>query len=303
MTTVDRSLEWLFAQLQEQYPGKEEMIWAGMKAKRVTSLRVNTLKSDADEVCKALNEAGMQPERCSFYPDAYLLPSGSEVRIRQLEPYETGKIYLQSLSAMIPALVMDIRPNEDVLDMCAAPGGKTSHLVQLTGNRAMVTACEPDRIRCDRMRSNLKKLGCERVNILNMDARKLDDFLKFDRILLDAPCSGSGTLYLGEDEGKKPFSEKLVTNSARLQTQLIRKACALLKPGGRLVYSTCSILRQENEQQAREILKDRKMRLVPVSADHFPGTRCLDNSLSGTLTVMPDEHFEGFYISVFEKHG
>jgi 16S rRNA C967 or C1407 C5-methylase (RsmB/RsmF family) len=111
--------------------------------------------------------------------------------------------------------------------MCAAPGGKTSQIVQMTGGQAMVTACEPDRIRCDRLRSNMRRLGCERVNVMNIDARKLDDLLRFDRILLDAPCSGSGTIQLVKDHAA--FSEKLVMNSSRLQKQLLAKACHMLK--------------------------------------------------------------------------
>ena len=188
------------------------------------------------------------------------------------------------------------------MDMCAAPGGKTSEIVQLTNNKAMVTACEPDRIRCDRLRSNLKRLGCERVNVMNKDARKLDSFLKFDRILLDAPCSGSGTLDLSESE-KNHFSQKLVMNSARLQSELLKKACEMLKPGGRLVYSTCSLLKQENDAQTAAALRGGKMRAVPIDMKLLEDIPALKTSLPGTVTVLPSERFEGFYISVFEKVG
>ena len=167
----------------------------------------------------------------------------------------------------------------------------------------MVTACEPDRIRCDRLKSNLKRLGCERVSVMNADARKLDDFLKFDRILLDAPCSGSGSLHVSGEALSAPFSEKLVVNSARLQAQLLRKACRLLKRGGTLVYSTCSVLRQENEDQLKAILKSEGMRLKPVPESllgHVPALPCL---MPGTLTICPTERFEGFFVSILEKQG
>ena len=248
-----------------------------------------------------LSENDLSADHVSFFNNALVLPPFSENSLRKLDIYKDGGIYLQSLSSMLPPLLLDAHPGDDILDMCAAPGGKTSEIVQLTDNKAMVTACEPDRIRCDRLRSNLKKLGCERVNVLQADARKLDDYLKFDRILLDAPCSGSGTLNIMHSGSKNPFSQKLVSNSAKLQSELLKKACRLLKPGGRLVYSTCSLLRQENEAQITAVLRRENMKLIPISLSSLPGVPVIENSLTGTVTVAPDELFEGFYISVLER--
>ena len=297
---MNAAMTWLREQLDSQYGAQGAEVWAGLEAERVTSCRVNTLKTDRTAVAAAFQAAGLACETAPCYADALVLPHGSEPAIRKLEVYTEGRIYLQSLSAMLPPLLLGAQAGEDVLDMCAAPGGKTSEIVQLTRQRAMVTACEPDRVRCDRLRSNLKRLGCERVNVLNTDARKLDDLFRFDRILLDAPCSGSGTLRPGESAA---FSEKLVVNSARLQRQLLEKACGLLKRGGTLVYSTCSVLRQENEETVRAVLRKPGLRLRPVPPDAFPGLRLLENTLPGTLTVCPDDRFEGFYISVIEKNG
>ncbi len=292
---------WLREQLEQQYGELAEAIWNGLCTNRVTSLRINTLKTDKEYVKNELNESGLNALTVPFYSDALILPSGSESAVRKMSIYNNGEIYLQSLSAMIPPLMLDAKPGEDILDMCAAPGGKTSQIVQLTENKAMVTACEPDRIRCERLRSNLKRLGCERVNVLNTDARKLDDFLKFDRILLDAPCSGSGTLRLGTETDKNGFSQKLMQNSAKLQTELLRKASKLLKRGGHLVYSTCSLLFPENDAQTAAILKTGKLRLVPIEDGLIPGIPLLPGKIPGTVTVLPDSSYEGFYISVFEK--
>ena len=300
---TNASLEWLKEQLTIQYGEEAEPIWDGLNANRVTSLRVNTLKTTRERVLEILKTNGLSYKNPDFYSDAVILQPNTEPIIKKLEIFEAGEVYLQSLSAMIPPLVLDVQPGQDVLDMCAAPGGKTSEIVQLTDNRAMVTACEPDKIRFDRLKSNLKRLQCERVSVLNLDARKLDDFLKFDRILLDAPCSGSGTLRLDQPEKKINFSPKLVSNSAKLQAQLLKKACTLLKRGGRLVYSTCSLLQQENDAQVKSILKDSKMRLVPIDESNFSRVKRVANTVSGTMTVMPDTEFEGFYISIFEKVG
>ena len=302
MSITPESLAWLRQQLTEQYGADSDAVWNGLHQKRITSLRVNTLNTTLDAIIRELNQNGLTPEPVGFFDQALTLPHSSEKTLRELDIYKNGCIYLQSLSSMIPPLLLDPQPGEDILDMCAAPGGKTSEIVQLTNNKAMVTACEPDRIRCDRLRSNLKKLGCERVNVMNKDARKLDSFLKFDRILLDAPCSGSGTLDLSESE-KNHFSQKLVMNSARLQGELLKKACEMLKPGGRLVYSTCSLLRQENDAQTAAALRGGKMRAVSIDMDLLQDIPALKTSLPGTVTVLPSERFEGFYISVFEKVG
>ncbi len=303
MPVQQESVQWLQEQLEEQYGPVSAAIWEGLGQKRVTSLRVNTLKSDINNVSATLSQNGLAGKNVDFYQNAIVLPHSSEEKLRKLSLYEEGGIYLQSLSSMIPPLLIDAQPGEDILDMCAAPGGKTSEIVQLTENRAMITACEPDRIRCDRLRSNLRKLGCERVSIMNKDARQLDDFLKFDRILLDAPCSGSGTLYLGENSSRSSFSKKLVLNSAKLQSQLLKKACNLLKRGGRLVYSTCSLLKQENEEQIFSIIRSGKLRLIPIETEVLKGVPVMENSLPGTATIIPNEHFEGFFISVLEKVG
>ena len=300
MMKNESAMTWLKAQLEAQYGDRAPDAWAGLCARRVTSLRINTLKTDRPAVLAALAEAGLSAEAAPFYADALALPPDSEPALRKLSLYENGRIYLQSLSAMLPPLALAAQPGEDVLDLCAAPGGKTSQIVQLTDGRAMVTACEPDRIRCDRLRSNLRRLGCDRVSVMNTDGRKLDDFLRFDRILLDAPCSGSGTLH---PERAEAFSERLVLNSARLQAQLLAKACTLLKRGGTLVYSTCSILRQENEAVVQAALRKPGLRLKPVPEALTAGVPTLPNALAGTITVCPDSHFEGFYMAIFEKVG
>ena len=298
---MQTALEWLKGQLEAQYPDRTQAILEGLNVQRHTTLRVNTLKSSLDEILRLLREAGVECGEAPFYRDALVLPPASEAALRPLPMYQDGQIYLQSLSSMLPPLALGAKEGEDVLDMCAAPGGKTSEIVQLTNGRAMVTACETDKVRCERLRSNLKRLGCERVSVLCTDARKLDSLMKFDRILLDAPCSGSGTLNL--TRGLSAFSEKLVVNSARLQGQLLKKACSMLKRGGTLVYSTCSLLKQENEDQVRAALGDRSMRLLPLSPEQWPQLPLLPNALPGTFTVMPDQRFEGFYMAVLQKVG
>ena len=137
--------------------------------------------------------------------------------------------------------------------MAAAPGGKTSLLSALSGGEAFLTACEKDKIRAERLKYNLAKLSVPRTSVLVQDALSLDEFYRFDKILLDAPCSGSGTL---TPDGEIKISEKLVENSVKLQEKLLRKSLKLLKKGSVMVYSTCSVLKEENEGVLEKVLKE-----------------------------------------------
>ena len=293
-------LQYLEESLRKAYGEAAEDILAGLSCERKTTLRVNTLKTDPGKAEETLRAAGLAFERAAGIPDAWIFPHGSEGAVRRLPAYENGEIYLQSLSSMLPPLFLGAKEGEDILDMAAAPGGKTSQLAQLTGGKAFITACEINHIRAERLKSNLRKLGCGRVNVIEQDARKLDDFLRFDRILLDAPCSGSGTLDLTDEASCKAFSEKLVHNSARLQKDLLRKAARLLKTGGTLLYSTCSLLPEENAQSAREM---EKLGLAPdpITLEGVGNLRLLDGGLSGTVTVCPNEWFEGFFMARYRK--
>ncbi len=296
-------LKFLTDTLAKAYGTACDQIIMGLSCVRKTTFRVNTLKSSPDRVEAALAQAGLRYDRTAGLPDAYEMPGGSEEALRTLSVYDQGEIYLQSLSSMLPPLFVMPREGEDILDMAAAPGGKTSQLCQMTAGRGNITACEVNRIRAERMRSNLKKLGCTRVQVLEQDARKLDSFFRFDRILLDAPCSGSGTLDLNSESSCRAFSEKLVHNSSKLQRELFRKAAQMLKPGGTLVYSTCSLLPEENSGSIADA-KRLGLTLQPIPEAELPeGIRLLDGQVPGTVTVCPDERFEGFFMARFLKTG
>ena len=190
----------LHERLEAQYGAElAREIEAGYVRKR-TTFRVNPLKGDRDAVLREIADAGIATEPVAWYDDAFLLPDGNEEQLRALPCYDAGAIYLQSLSSMLPALVLAPKSGETVLDMAAAPGGKTTQMAALSGGKALITACEKNAIRADRLQFNLTRQGARAVNIMRQDARLLDSLFKFDKILLDAPCSGSGTLLL-EDAG------------------------------------------------------------------------------------------------------
>lgn len=292
----------LMQALQKQYGAEiTAEIVSGMQAKRHTTLRVNTLKSNAETVAQALTQVGIAFEKVSFSADAFLLEAGKEKEIWALPMYENGEVYLQSLSSMLPPLALDPKPGTDILDMAAAPGGKTTQMAALTGNKANITACEINQIRAEKMRYNLDKQGCGRVNVMVRDASKMEDFFRFDQILLDAPCSGSGTILLSNPQTYKAFSEKLVRNSARIQLNLLKKALTILKPGQTMVYSTCSILKMENEDIVLNALRGAKAHVEPIEMPGLEELPLLPCAISGALLVRPDEKYEGFFLCKIRK--
>ena len=182
--------EFLIAMLQKQY-GEEltEKIIEGYSKQRKVTFRVNTLKTSVEDVKKQLTENQIEWEEVPFSKEALIIKEAREDKIQSLSLYEEGKIYLQSLSSMLPPIILNPQENTDILDMAAAPGGKTTQIAALTNNNAHITACEKNKIRLERLKYNIEKQGASSVYIMQEDSRNLSDFFSFDKILLDAPCS------------------------------------------------------------------------------------------------------------------
>ena len=283
-----------------QYGGETaQRIAAGYAARRAVTLRANRLKTDAQAVYEALTAQGIALSRVPWSEDAFICEGVREDALTALPLYERGEIYLQSLSSMLPPLLLGAQPGENVLDMAAAPGGKTTQLAALTGNRAMITACEMNRGRAERLRFNVQRQGATRVTVMNVDSRKLDDLFSFERILLDAPCSGSGTVQLGDPRSKGQFTQAYLEKTARAQRALLDKALRLLRPGCEMIYSTCSVLQKENEDVVRGAVASGRAQVVPLAAPE--GVPVLPVSLPGTLCVCPDELYEGFFVAKLKR--
>ena len=291
----------LFQKLKEEYDEENvNRIMDGYHAKRKTTLRVNTLKSNRNEIEEILKENCISYRKVDWYADAFILNEAHENDIRNLKIYEEGKIYLQSLSSMIPALVMNPKTNENILDMCAAPGGKTTQMSALSNNTALITACEKNKIRAEKLKYNMEKQDAEKVTVLTQDGRNLSEYFSFDKILLDSPCSGSGTLSIEDKNLRKTFTEELVIRSTKIQQILLNKAISLLKPGREMVYSTCSILKEENEEQLDGILEKGKVELIPIE-QQLVNVPLLPSKIEGVITICPNELYEGFFIAKLRK--
>lgn len=308
--------------LIEQYgPELAALIVAGCNVRRASSLRANALYATREEVAKCLDDAGISWSPVGWYEDAFVIEDAGDKPLWDLPAYEEGKVYLQSLSSMLPPLVLGAQPGIDILDMCAAPGGKTTQLAAIGGKGTHITACEMHAPRAEKLEYNLRKQGAKNVVVMRTDARQLDEFFSFDRILLDAPCSGSGTLRTRDSKLHAHFTEKLIQKSCKSQRALLDKALTLLKPGGTLVYSTCSVLKCENEDIVKAALKQASRRgtyeIEPVELEGaalLPANEVcasdvkdagkipvLPTNVEGTLCVCPTDQFEGFFVAKIKR--
>ncbi|MEE0840357.1 MAG: RsmB/NOP family class I SAM-dependent RNA methyltransferase [Acutalibacteraceae bacterium] len=296
-------MEFFMRKISEAY--SEEQVSAilnGCSSKRKTTLRINTLKADIDDVKNKLDSLRFEFS-CIPFCETALIINNSDCDIRETDLYKNGEIYLQSLSSQLPPMILSPKENEDILDMCAAPGGKTSQIAAITNNKSHITACEMNFKRAERLKFNLEKQGVKNANVMVTDARRLESFFSFDKILIDALCSGSGTFILDEPKSYEGFTDTLINKCISSQAKLLDKALSLLKVGGEAVYSTCSILPQENDETVNKILKKHSCELIPIDEEirqHLPLLPC---SPKEAVCVCPTNEYEGFYVAKIKKIG
>ena len=295
-------MKFLEDMLEKQY-GIEiaQKIIEGYLAKRKTTLRINTIKSNIQEIKQKLDAKKIEYEEVKWSKEAIIIKNEDEKAIQEMDIYTNGEIYMQSLSSMLPPIILEPKEGTDILDMAAAPGGKTTQIAALTNNKAHITACEKNKIRAERLKYNIDKQGASCVFIMQKDARFIDDFFSFDQILLDAPCSGSGTLDFNDNNIEKYFSKQLIDRSSSVQKTLLSKAIKLLKPGHEMVYSTCSILSCENEDIVAHSIKNENVEIVPIHFEGMEELPLLPTKIHGTLCVCPTDLYEGFFVAKIRK--
>lgn len=288
--------DFLYKKLLNQYgEEKTNKIIEGYSKQRKVTLRVNTIKTDINTIKSELDKAQIEYREVFWNKTALIIQNVREEEIRKLKIYEEGEIYLQSLSSMIPSIIIEPKANENILDMAAAPGGKTTQMAAISKNKSIITACEKNKIRAERLKYNLQKQGVTCTYVMAVDSRKLDNFFSFDKILLDAPCSGSGTIYT---LGNMQITEELINRSVKTQEELLQKALNILKHGGEMVYSTCSILLEENEKVLEKVLSKYNAEIIPIKME---GISQLPTSIEGTICVLPTELYEGFFVAKIKK--
>jgi 16S rRNA (cytosine1407-C5)-methyltransferase len=230
-----------------------------------------------------------------------------EREVRDWELYRQGKIYLQSLSSMIPALALGPRPAERVLDVAAAPGSKTTQMAALMENRGFILANELDQVRAERLAYNLRLQGCgiAEVRIGRGERLGAEASDGFDRVLLDVPCSGEGRFIVFEPATSRPWSPRAITECVRLQKKLVASGVRAARPGGVLVYSTCTLNLEENEKLVQWALESFPLVVesipLPIPGSFAGMARGLDPSIAKALRVFPDQEREGFFVCRLRK--
>lgn len=298
---MEKLPDFLIEKLHKDYTEEQvNKIIDGYKKEKRLTFRVNTIKTTVEAIEKELIKNEIEFEKVKWSKEAFVILNKAEKEIQELEMYKNGKIYLQSLSSMLPPIVLNPMPKNDILDMTAAPGGKTTQIAALSNNEANITACEINKIRAERLRYNLDKQGASSVFVMLEDARNIDNFFSFDQILLDSPCSGSGTININENNLNEYFTTELVERSKKLQIALIKKAIKILKSGKEMVYSTCSILKEENEDIIRKVLNE-GIEIVPIEFDGKETLPQLSTTIKGTLCICPTKYYEGFFIAKLRK--
>ena len=254
-----------------------------------------------DKIMTSLKNKGLDIKRDSDISEILHIPINRKKKIIQNDWYKKGNLIVQDRASAIVVKVLDPQPNELICDMCAAPGVKTSMIAQFTNNRARIIAGEYLPERAFQSKKLLSHLNVQNTALITTDSIELPIRFEeyFDRILLDAPCTGSGTL-LSNPELKWRQNEEFLHQNVVLQKKLLEKAIEMLKPDGILVYSTCSFYPEEGEYQVREIIN--KLKPLNIQKWTLPSYKINGSEIPGTGRLFPSIHkTQGFFIAKFQK--
>ena len=295
--------------LYEKYtPVKVDQILLGMTEERYTTLRVNTLKYDIQSLMRYFKEKNIKFERVPWYKEALIIKNANEKQLQKLDIYENGYIYIQSLSSMVPPLVLNPQPGEKVLDLTAAPGSKTTELATLMKNEGYILANELDKIRFERLKYNVEKQGAKIIEVINERGEKLGDKKTeyFDKVLLDTPCSGEGRFIVSSLATYRDWSMKRVKELSKIQKKLLESAYKALKPNGTMVYSTCTLNKEENEFILDWAIKNLNLKLCDINMElrnaEQGENENLDKTINKSIRILPSKQTEGFFVAKFIKY-
>jgi 16S rRNA (cytosine967-C5)-methyltransferase len=252
------------------------------------TIRVNSLKTSRDELLRKLSQHGIIAEPTSFSPDGILL---KEVRIYDDLSFIEGLFVVQDEASQLITCLLDPMPGERILDACAAPGGKTTHIAQMIKDTGEIVSVEKDSKRIARLTENIEMLGLKSVTIRHADSTRLENIGMFDRILVDAPCSATGVIRRNPDVKYRHSGKDLIEYGMK-QIGLLRSVSKLLKENGRLVFSVCSTEPEEGEQVVKDFLKtEREFCIIDAEAPLLKNF-----SFQGVLRTYPHrDNMDGFF--------
>ncbi|MEM7100727.1 MAG: RsmB/NOP family class I SAM-dependent RNA methyltransferase [Pseudomonadota bacterium] len=245
------------------------------------------------------------------FTDLFVAPEEDQLTYSQAAT--DGHIYFQNASSLFAARLVEAQESDEILDLAAAPGGKTIAMAAAMRNGGRLAAVEPVKGRFHRLKSNVERCGVTNVQFYQRDGRGVGRATgpRFDAVLLDAPCSSESHMRWDDSSTYAQWSPRKVKECQRKQKGLIQSAYAALKPGGRLIYCTCSFSLEENEMVVTYLLERTDAQLLPIEKEqeHFldgitqRGRKALPQSLKSTLRILPHGVWDGFYLAQVKKPG
>jgi 16S rRNA (cytosine967-C5)-methyltransferase len=282
---------------RELGPDEARLLLARDNEPAESAVRANRVRITASELLDVLAAEGIEARTDRLAPEALVLESAWDVH--GSKPFEQGLLMPQSRASMLVARAVDPRAGERVLDLCAAPGAKTTHLAALMGNEGAIVAVEGDPGRAEATRANCERLGATCVEVVIGDAAEPLDADGFDRVLVDPPCSDLGTLQSRPDARWRKTAEQ-VEELVALQRRILAAGAAALRPGGRLVFSTCTISETENAAQMKDFLDRHPNFRVCGLSERYPNLAHAD-SRAFLQTLPHRDATDGFFIAALEK--
>ena len=325
---------------KELYSKKEyNLLLEAMSHKQLTSFRTNILKIASDTLEKLLTARGFIIEKTNWYPDAYILKNKTVRELTETEEYKQGFLYIQNLSSMIPALVLDPKPDEKILDITAAPGSKATQIAAITKNKATIVANDISRPRLYKMERILNDYGIPFQKTQSNQIAGISEFLTlrasgspnipsflitnlhgeriwqyypeyFDRTLVDVPCSMEGRIRCDDPKTYQDWSTKKIKQLSKLQKYLLRSAVAATRVGGTIVYSTCTLSPEENEEVIEWVVNKTPDALT-VEKITLPNVKLQEgltawkkkqfSHTKNCARIFPSQEMEGFFITKIHK--
>ncbi|WPC40737.1 16S rRNA (cytosine(967)-C(5))-methyltransferase RsmB [Clostridium sp. JS66] len=293
--------KWMVSLFSNQY-GKEETkkILQGLNEVPAITVRVNNLKTNYEEAWEELKKNGYDIEEGKVCPEAIIINRGRNIENNPL--FKNGLITVQDESAMMVAPSMELKENMTVLDLCSAPGGKTCHIAELTNNQGKIFAFDIHENKLPLIKENAKRLGITNVKCGTLDASKYMDIYeeKGDRVLIDVPCSGLGIIRK-KPEIKWNKDKESLESLVKIQKTIMLNAAKYVKKNGKLIYATCTLNKEENEENIKWFIKKRPdFQIEPI----YYGK--LDNIIyhnEGYITILPNKYMDGFFIAKMIRRG
>lgn len=285
--------DWIVATWLEQLPLPEvDQLLAWFNKSPKIDLRVNILKTSVEEVAIAFRDAGISFAPIPNLPQGLRLESAGAVT--DLPGYQEGWWVIQDSSAQLVTHLLDPQPGETIIDACAAPGGKATHIAELIGDRGRIIACDRAAKRLNKVRENAARLQLRSIQIEVGDSRNKSEFVNIaDRVLLDVPCSGLGTLHKRPDIRWRQTSQA-IEELVQLQQELLIEAATWVKPKGILVYATCTLNILENEKVIQSFLDEHSNWSIQSPRDVFTKSW---STTEDWIKVFPHRHnMDGFFM-------